>query len=129
MGEESFLKPVDSARAFTISVDKVKTEPAKAGTAPAKAKPEPTPKPDAQEHEVVENTAWQTSSAVKELIAVLAGQRSEVSITKDSETRQIIVKVLDSTTGEVIRRMPLKDPVHKDDTLWKLTGLLLDTRE
>jgi uncharacterized FlaG/YvyC family protein len=128
MGEESFLKPVDSARAFTISVDKVKTEPAKAGTAPAKARPEPTPKPD-EHKEIVENTAWQTSTAVQELIAILAGERSEVSITMDSETRQIIVKVLDSTTGEVIRRMPLKDPIHKGDTLWKLTGLLLDTTE
>lgn len=124
MGEEFFVKPVDSARTFAVQDTKVKSEPAKTETAPAKAKTESQPPEQGADH-----NAWQTSNEVKDLIESLAGLKSELSIVMDPETRQIIVKVLDSTTGEVIRRMPLKDPVHRSDDPWGLTGLLLDTRE
>jgi uncharacterized FlaG/YvyC family protein len=125
MSEESSIKPVDHAQAFAVQAERVRPEPARREVASAKAKAGAAPLPD----EGAENNESPKSNEVKKLIESLTGQNTAVSIMMDPETRQIIVKVLNTATGEVIRRLPPKDPNHADDTSWKLTGLLLDATE
>src|SRR5688572_4244640 len=80
--------------------------------------------------EIKDKTAWQASTEIKGIIESLTGSNKELSITLDQDTHTIIVKVLDSRTGEVIRRMPMRDPpVSLGEDLRELRGLLLDAIE
>jgi flagellar protein FlaG len=125
MSAESSIKPVDHAQTLAVQADRLKPEPARQEVAPAKAKVDAAPVPG----EKADNKESPQSNEVKKLIESLTGQNTAVSIMMDPETRQIIIKVLDTATGEVIRRLPPKDPNHTDDTSWKLTGLLLDATQ
>lgn len=125
MGEDLFLNRVDTSRKIADPVDDWKTRPAKAENPPAESSPEATPKSADNDSK----TAWQVSSEVTGIIESLTGSNKELSIVRDPETKAIIVKVLDSTTGEVIRLMPLPYPIHGREDPAELRGLLLDVME
>jgi uncharacterized FlaG/YvyC family protein len=68
----------------------------------------------------------QNSENVRHLIEDLAGTNREVSIAVDQETRQIVVKVLNSETQEVIRQIPPEEALRLARALKELSGTLVD---
>jgi uncharacterized FlaG/YvyC family protein len=83
------------------------------------------PLPDAG----TEKSAWQKSPEAKEIIESLQGHNQEVSIAVDPQTHKIVVKVVNTKTGELIRELPLQNLGHASDGLKELKGLFLDTME
>ena len=77
----------------------------------------------------MDKNAWQKSAEVKEIIDSLQGRNQEVSIAVDPETHRVVVKVVDTKTGELIRELPLQNPGHASDGLQELRGLFLDATE
>jgi uncharacterized FlaG/YvyC family protein len=70
--------------------------------------------------------AKEDSDQVRHTIEDLLGTNSEVSIAVDQATREIVVKVINSDTHEVIRQIPPEEALHLAHTLKKLQGVLLD---
>ena len=57
---------------------------------------------------------------------ILYGRRFEFSI--HQETKQIMVKVIDAATDEVIREIPPEKILDLVAALWKISGLIVDER-
>jgi uncharacterized FlaG/YvyC family protein len=125
MGDELLLNPRDIGKTFPDPAEKLKTGHVKATSGPAEPRPGAPTAPGAS----TDKNAWQESDEVKAVIDSLTGRNSEISITLDRDTHQLIVKVLDATTGEVIRRVPLKDPIPPDEGSKKITGLFVDASQ
>jgi len=66
------------------------------------------------------------SDQIKRTIHDLLGGNSELSISVDQQTRDIVVKVLDSETHEVIRQIPPEEALRLAHSLRKLRGALVD---
>ena len=76
-----------------------------------------------------DKNSWQKSAEVKEIIESLQGNNQEVSIAVDPETHKVVVKVVNTKTGELIRELPLQNSGHAPDGLKELRGLFLDATE
>ena len=76
-----------------------------------------------------DKSAWHKSAEVKEIIESLQGHNQEVSIAVDPETHKVVVKVVNTKTGELIRELPLQNSGHAPDGLKELRGLFLDATE
>jgi flagellar protein FlaG len=70
--------------------------------------------------------AKQDSDKARHTIEDLLGANSELSIAVDQATREIVVKVINSDTHEVIRQIPPEEALRLAHTLKKLQGVLLD---
>jgi flagellar protein FlaG len=70
-------------------------------------------------------TPWQVSSKVQELIQKLAGENTRVSIGVDEKNR-IVLTIVDSKTGDVIRRIPPEELTDLMSNLPELKGSSLD---
>jgi flagellar protein FlaG len=66
------------------------------------------------------------SDQIKHTIQNLLGGNSELSISVDQQTRDIVVKVLNSETHEVIRQIPPEEALRLAHSLKKVRGALVD---
>jgi flagellar protein FlaG len=87
------------------------TSPAEPARAPAEAVEEPTP--------------VQVERAVEEVNASLEMRSVGLQFEIDKDTDKVIVKVIDRTSGEVIRQMPSEEVVRIAKLLGKVPGLLV----
>lgn len=53
---------------------------------------------------------------------------SELDFSVDEETERLVVKLLDKSTGEILRQIPPEEILHIAKMLDKLQGLLYDDR-
>ncbi len=70
--------------------------------------------------------AKKSRDQARHTIEELLGGNSELSIAVDQETREIVVKVINSETHEVIRQIPPDEALRLAHALKKQRGALLD---
>ena len=122
---ESLPISPESPQKFADYTEVARVEPPKPDAQPAR----PDPAPPAHSQFGVDKNSWQKSKEAKELIESLQGRDSELTIVVDPDTHKVVVEVVDSRTGETIRKLPLRDAVQLAESLEELTGLLLDATE
>jgi uncharacterized FlaG/YvyC family protein len=98
------------------------TEAPKPSFSPA-VSPQKNAQPGAQG---IAKTSWQSSNDVKEFIKLLAGENQTLSIKMDQDTHEIIVEIVNSKTGERIRKVPPQELIDRTSHPEELTGLSLD---
>lgn len=88
--------------------------PVPASQAPATAQAREADKPD----------AVQLQQSLQEINQVLAGFSISVQFEMDPDYKDLIVKVVDQHTGQLIRQMPTEDVVRMSKAMENLKGLL-----
>jgi|WetSurMetagenome_2_1015567.scaffolds.fasta_scaffold92718_2 uncharacterized FlaG/YvyC family protein len=66
---------------------------------------------------------------VKELNDAVGALNSRLSFYLDSETKKVVVKIVDSETGETVRQIPPEDALKLSQRMNEIVGVLLDKSE
>lgn len=66
--------------------------------------------------------------AIERAIHALQGKTTSLEFSVHEKTKQIMVKVKDSHTGEVIREIPPEKTLDFVAKLWEMAGLFVDER-
>jgi uncharacterized FlaG/YvyC family protein len=89
-----------------------------------------------QEVVKVEKPTTQTSKAkiennknLEQLKSVLAENKITLQFSQDTETKQLVVKLVDDVTGEAIRQIPTEISLKLSAVFVKLKGQFVDTKE
>lgn len=75
---------------------------------------------------VEEATPTQIETAVREVNASLASRSISLQFEIDKDTDKVIVKVVDQTSGEVIRQIPTEEVVRIAKVMGEANGLLVN---
>jgi flagellar protein FlaG len=70
----------------------------------------------------------QLIKAIDRAIKVAAGNETTLEFSIHSKTKQIMVKVLNKDTGEIIREIPQEKTLDFVAKLWEMAGILIDER-
>ncbi|MGO4275414.1 flagellar protein FlaG [Paenibacillus sp. TAF58] len=109
------------------------------------ASPSPTPKePDVNVTENIQTTSdlkkiemegapvtygdQQIIKAIERANKELQGRTTSFEFSIHEKTKQIMVKVLDKDTGEVIREIPPEKTLDMVAKLWEMAGIMVDER-
>ncbi len=65
------------------------------------------------------------SSAVKKLNESMQASSQSLEFSIDEDSKDIVVKVIDQSTKEVVRQMPSEEALHIAKSLDKMRGLLI----
>jgi flagellar protein FlaG len=68
----------------------------------------------------------QVKSAVGEINKSLEASGQNLEFSLDEDSQKVVVKVIDTTTKEVLRQMPTKEALEIAKSLDKMQGLLID---
>ena len=63
---------------------------------------------------------------VEEMDRSLAAHRSDLSIAVDEDTGQTVVRIKDSSTGEVVKQFPAQEILETEVRVDNIIGLLID---
>jgi flagellar protein FlaG len=69
-----------------------------------------------------------TQQAAAEINKFLQSSSANVEFTVDSESNQVIVRVVDATTHQVLRQVPSEETLAISRSLDRMTGLLLEQK-
>lgn len=92
---------------------------------------QPAPEPVPEGQAVVTARPIQreeVEQAAAELDKVLKQTSGDLSVSVDKATGVMVVKITDSTTGEVVKQIPPQELMEADLSMSKLIGLLIDDR-
>ena len=70
--------------------------------------------------------AQEVKQAAAELGKALQQQRSDLSVSVDETTGTMVVRITDSSTGEVVKQIPPKQLMEANISMNKIVGLLID---
>jgi flagellar protein FlaG len=70
----------------------------------------------------------QLIKAIERAIKSIQGPSTSLDFSVHKQTKQIMVKVLDKETGEVIREVPPEKNLDLLAKLWEMAGILVDER-
>jgi flagellar protein FlaG len=70
----------------------------------------------------------QLIKAIERAIKSIQGPTTSLDFSIHKQTKQIMVKVLDNETGEVIREVPPEKNLDLLAKLWEMAGILVDER-
>lgn len=70
----------------------------------------------------------QVKSAVKEIEKFLASSRRNLEFSTDEESGRIVVKVIASETGELVRQLPSEEALRIAHSLSDMSSLLFDAK-
>jgi len=70
----------------------------------------------------------QLIQAIERAIHAMQGKSTSLEFAVHEKTKQIMVKVLDQETGEVIREIPPEKTLDFVAKLWEMAGLFVDVR-
>lgn len=70
----------------------------------------------------------QLIKAIEKANKALEGRTTTLNISVHEKTKQIMVKVLDRETGEIIREVPPEKTLDFIAKVWEMAGLLVDER-
>jgi flagellar protein FlaG len=70
----------------------------------------------------------QLIKAIERAIKSIQGPTTSLDFSVHKQTKQIMVKVLDKETGEVIREIPPEKNLDLLAKLWEMAGILIDER-
>lgn len=70
----------------------------------------------------------EVSSAVKKLNETLPQSAQSLEFEIDEESKDLVVKIIDRDTKEVVRQMPTKEALEMAKSIDKMVGRLLDQR-
>lgn len=68
----------------------------------------------------------EVEQAAAELDRVLKQTKGDLSVSVDETTGMMVVKIMDSSTGEVVRQIPPQELMDADISMSKIIGLLID---
>jgi len=71
-----------------------------------------------------EATSQEKIEALADINDSLKSASIDLRFEFDKESRQMITKVMDTQTGEMVRQMPSEDAVHASKVLGRLQGIL-----
>jgi flagellar protein FlaG len=99
---------------------------ARAANGPGELSETPAPKAvaDVKDAEAEKFSAGKLQQALQEINNVLAGFSISVQFQIDPDYKELIVKVVDRASGELIRQMPSADVVRMSKAMDDLKGLL-----
>lgn len=84
-----------------------------------------TEKPKAETNEIkIEN-----NESLDQLKNALAENKITLQFSQDSETKQLVVKLVDDVTGEAIRQIPSEISLKLSAVFVKMKGQFVDTKE
>jgi uncharacterized FlaG/YvyC family protein len=106
----------EPARMHRATIDQAVAKPKDPVTAPKDAAAAPPPESRMKE-------------IVKELNDAVGALNSRLSFSLDNDTKKIVVKVVDSQTGETVRQIPPEDALKLSQRMSELVGVLLDKSE
>jgi flagellar protein FlaG len=66
--------------------------------------------------------------AIDRAIQAMQGKSTSLEFAVHDQTKQIMVKVLDKDTGEIIREIPPEKTLDFVAKLWEMAGILVDER-
>jgi flagellar protein FlaG len=70
--------------------------------------------------------AAEVKQAAAELDKALQQQSSDLSVSVDETTGTMVVRITDSSTGEVVKQIPPKQLMEANVSMNKIVGLLID---
>lgn len=70
----------------------------------------------------------QVLKAIERALKNLAGKTTSLQFSIHEKTKQVMVKVVDSENGDIIREIPPEKNLDFLATLWKQAGILVDER-
>lgn len=73
-------------------------------------------------------TDEQLVKAIEKAIKAIQGRNTSLDFSVHEKTRQIMVKVKDKETGEVIREIPPEKTMDLVARMWEMAGILIDER-
>lgn len=113
-----------------MQIPSVATSPlAKLDERPAVASGPAAPAPRAApEKPEVEPNRDEVSSAVKKLNEALPQSAQSLQFEIDEESKDLVVKIIDRDTKEVVRQMPTKEALEMAKSIDKMVGRLLNQR-
>jgi len=65
------------------------------------------------------------SAAVSKLNEAMLSSSQSLKFEIDDDTRQVVVKIIDQSTQEILRQMPTEEALHMAKSIDKLQGLLI----
>ena len=68
----------------------------------------------------------EVDDAVKKLNDAIPGSSQQLQFSVDHDTREIVVKLIDQNTKEVVRQMPSEEALRMAKSIDKLQGRLID---
>jgi len=114
----------------TVSVDPVMTDNTGVGSVAISQAPAPQVKNDLPTNSLQKVTR-STEEIKKDLDAVndqLKAMNRSIQFSIDNTTNEVIVKIVDQNTGEVIRQIPPENMVKIRDSLANMTGLIVEKK-
>jgi uncharacterized FlaG/YvyC family protein len=69
------------------------------------------------------------SENLEQLKSVLAENKITLQFSQDTETKQLVVKLVDDVTGEAIRQIPTEISLKLSAVFVKMKGQFVDTKE
>lgn len=70
----------------------------------------------------------QLVTAIEQALKKIQGKQTSLNFTIHEKTKRILVKVLDSDTGEVVREIPPEKNLDFLANLWQMAGILIDEK-
>ncbi len=93
---------------------------------------QPAPDPAVTEGQAVATSRpiqrEEVEQAAAELDKVLKQTKGDLSVSVDKTTGVMVVKITDSTTGEIVKQIPPQELMEADISMSKIIGLLIDDR-
>ena len=102
-------------------------EPATARAAPASAA-KAAPAPAATPAPATQAEVRQAASQVNKALQRTESANLEFSVEGDNQNKQVVVRVVDSQTKEVIRQIPSAEMMAISQTMDKMSGLLIQQK-
>ena len=84
------------------------------GAAPAAPPPQPTVDPQV------------TERLAARLEAALSNVDGDFSVSVDGDSGMVVVRILDTTTGEIVKQVPPQELMDADISMERIIGLLVD---
>lgn len=78
-----------------------------------------------KEHHITEKSVI---DAIEKANKLIIGTRTEMEFSIHEKTKEIMVKVIDSDTKEVIREIPREKILDMVAKIWEMAGILVDER-
>ena len=95
---------------------------------PSAEKPKEEPKVEKPKTEKPE-TKVENNENLEQLKSILAENKITLQFSQDTETKQLVVKLVDDVTGEAIRQIPSDISLKLAAVFVKMKGQFVDTKE
>ncbi len=79
-----------------------------------------------KEKNLEENEQKKVKSAITEVNDKIKHSKSEIEFEYHEKSHRVSIKIIDSTTREIIKEIPPEDTIKMVEKMWEMAGLLVD---